>query len=243
MFILHLFSRNSIAFTISYDCDKNIWHYWGFYCRSTRLVPISIFIYIIKGNDYSKNKFIYLRIVIIIFSLLLIILSLIYPSSDTRIMCTRETKNSVICQLKKREFYGLLNNSTVKFPLSEINIQKKSWQKCITSVRDETLEECYNHGDTMTINTYKIYLLSNNSNFLLETISNDTFIASLRNTNKYIENTKQKIENLLNGIGESSYEYEKTRYSYAISIITFFLACIALWYVKQAENKADDIQK
>ena len=93
----------------------------------------------------------------------MIIFSSVFPANYTHFICERNDDNNVTCQGKRIEYYGLLNNSTVKFPLSGINIEKKSKEKCITSVRDETLQECYRHGDTITINTYKIYLLSSNN--------------------------------------------------------------------------------
>ena len=74
----------------------------------------------------TKNKFVYLRIAIIIFSLLVIIFSSIFPANYAHFICERNNDDDITCQAKRREFYGLLNNSTVKFPLTGIEVKEKT---------------------------------------------------------------------------------------------------------------------
>ena len=188
----------------------------------------------------TQNKFILMKILIVVLSLFLITITSAYPADYTYLSCNNLDNDSVTCELRKKELYGLLNHLKIEFPLQSIDISKTSVERCLFSTRDETYEECYLHGDTIAINTYKIYLLSKNNSFLLDSIRNDTFVTSQRETTRNVERIKQKITNLLNRTEKTTYEYENNHYSYAISFITFFIAWITLWYLQKIENEVQN---
>ena len=110
----------------------------------------------------EKKYFIYLKILIVFVSLLLITITSFYPADYTHLSCQNNQSDNVVCVLKKKEFYGLLNHLKIEFNLQSIDISKTSIEQCLLSRRSatSTLKDCYQSGDTITINTYKIYLQS-----------------------------------------------------------------------------------
>ena len=194
----------------------------------------------------TQNKFMLMKILIVVLSLFLITITSAYPADYTYLNCNNLDDESVTCELRKNEFYGVLNHLKIELNLQSIDISKTSVERCVymdptlKNSEGETFEQCYLRGGTITINTYEIYLLSENNSFLLVRMTNDAFIISQRETTKHVERIKQKITNLLNGTDKTTYEYENKHYSYGISFLTFFIAWIGFWYLQKKENEFQD---
>ena len=157
-----------------------------------------------KIKDILQNtRLTLLEYCITIAGLCLILIVIFYPVNYTKFSCTRYPDNNVVCQKKARIVYGLINHSTITFPLRGVNIKEEKKYICAGKVDSQygytsSYNGCRNSASFpfKTIYIYKMYLQGEQQSFFLEKKASEAYLQSVRKTRNLI---KQSIASFFRG--------------------------------------------
>lgn len=135
---------------------------------------------------------------------------LVFFTGYTQFTCERLEIKYVTCQQQKRILYGIINRPTLSFRLRGVNIDKE------TKTDDE--------GDIYEL--YSVYILADDNWILLD---------SKKSNPNWANKQKQKIKDLIRGVGDSIFKYRKGNFfDDIITTIFVYIALVAL--IKKLPN-------